>query len=150
MIASAQTLRILQPLQPFVARESVHGVTLGCGPAGYDIRIAETLWLWPRSYRLASAMEYFAMPTNLLGVVHDKSTWARRKVTVQNTVLEPGWRGYLTLELANHSYGFRRIMAGTAIAQVIFHFLDHPTDAPYGEDAKYQDQASGPQPARFQ
>jgi dCTP deaminase len=28
-----------------------------------------------------------------MGIVHDKSTWARRGLVVQNTVIEPGWHG---------------------------------------------------------
>ena len=43
------------------------------------------------------------MPSDVLGQVCDKSTWARRGVAVQNTIIEPGWRGYLTVELTNHS-----------------------------------------------
>ena len=34
-----------------------------------------------------------------MGIVHDKSTWARRGLVVQNTVIEPGWHGYLTIEV---------------------------------------------------
>jgi dCTP deaminase len=38
-----------------------------------------------------------------MGIVHDKSTWARRGLVVQNTVIEPGWHGYqTTIELTNH------------------------------------------------
>lgn len=164
MIASAQTLRRLRPVSPLLERQRAHGLTYGLGPCGIDLRVAEDVLLYRQgsvimepgawstrapSFALASCMEYFTMPANLLGVVHDKSTWARMGLAVQNTVIEPGWRGYLTLELTYHGNAETlRIAAGSPICQVIFHLLDEPTDALYG--GKYQDQKAGPQPARFE
>ncbi len=80
------------------------------------------------------------MPPYLVGIVHDKSTWARRGLSVFNTVIEPGWRGFLTLELVYHGGDRLHIPAGAGIAQVIFHDLASP--AAY--DGKYQDQADQP------
>jgi len=79
-------------------------------------------------------------------VVHDKSSWIRKGLTLGNTVLEPGWRGYLTLELIYHGEGELIICEGDPIAQIAFEFLDAPTEQPY--DGKYQNQERGPQPAR--
>lgn len=97
------------------------------------------------SFALALIVEHIAMPNNLLGVVHDKSTWARLGLCVQNTVIEPGWRGYLTIELTNHSRVPILIRAGMPIAQIIFHVLDCATEMPY--QGKYQDQPAGPRAA---
>lgn len=129
--------------------------TYGCGPAGYDLRLDEVagwppgrqMWpLDPGEFALASAVEEFQMPDDLLGVVHDKSSWARRGLALQNTVIEPGWRGFLTLELTNHGKDRLWLPRGVGICQVIFHLLDEPTYHPY--EGKYQDQAAGPQEAR--
>lgn len=134
------------------------GVSHGLSAAGYDVRIAEDVELWHGQFVLASTMERFAMPLDVMGIVHDKSTWARKGLAVQNTVIEPGWCGYLTLELTNHgsqegghpSY-FPAVPVclsrGDGIAQIVFHQLDHPTHQPYAAGDKYQDQAAGPQPA---
>jgi len=132
--------------------------THGCGPAGYDLRLddvkgafrpGEGSWmLKPGEFVLASAMEHFDMPDDLLGVVHDKSSWARRGLTVQNTVIEPGWKGFLTLELKNNSDEAIMLYEGVGICQVVFHVLDEATYHPYPDDAKYQNQARGPQEAR--
>lgn len=65
---------------------------------------------------------------------------------MQNTVIEPGWRGHLTLELTMHGYDVLDLPRGCGIAQVVFHFLDEETEMPY--DGKYQDQQAGPQEAR--
>lgn len=148
MIASAQTLRILRPVSPFFERGKAFGYTYGLGPAGYDIRLSGGIVLQPGGFAKGAALEHFDMPDNLLGVVHDKSTWARQGICLQNTVIEPGWRGYLTLEITNHSEIYIQLLAGVPIAQVVFHLLDLPTDRPY--NGKYQDQEQGPQEAKLE
>jgi dCTP deaminase len=148
MILSAQSIRQRGIIAPFFERTKHGGYTFGLGPAGYDVRIAEDITLYAGGFTLASTVEHFDMPTDVLGIVHDKSTWARRGLALQNTVIEPGWRGYLTLELSNHVVGTLYMVAGTPIAQIIFHQLDQATDCPYS--GKYQDQEAGPQAARYE
>jgi dCTP deaminase len=137
-----------------VEKTVFNGMSFGLSHAGYDIRIAESLRLPHGSWALASSIERFKMPDNVIGFVHDKSSWARRGIAVQNTVIEPGWEGYLTLELSNHncftSYHTSHvdISKGSPIAQVVFHWLDEPTDTPY--TGKYQNQEAGPQAARYE
>jgi dCTP deaminase len=146
MIIPAQTLRQLKPVEPFVERTRHHGMTFGLSPAGYDIRIAQDVKLSRlRSFVLASSVERFVMPADLIAQVCDKSSWARRGVAVQNTIIEPGWRGYLTLELTYARWWPIRIKAGSPIAQIIFFRLEAPTEQPYA--GKYQDQRAGPVPA---
>lgn len=77
-------------------------------------------------FTLASAIEEFDMPNGLLGIVHDKSSWARKGLSVFNTVIEPGWKGFLTLELVFHGNEPVIIQHGSGIAQVIFHQLENP------------------------
>lgn len=88
----------------------------------------------------ASAMEKFCMPTSLMAIVHDKSSWARKGLSVFNTVLEPGWRGFLTLELVFHGSEELIIPAGAGIAQVVF----HPVSDAMLYDGRYQDQEDRP------
>lgn len=127
-----------------------HGVSYGLGEAGYDIRIKQEicfvhLHMKPmKRFQLASAMEEFVMPRNLTGIVHDKSTWARRGLSVFNTVIEPGWKGFLTLELVYHGEEDLIIPAGAGIAQVIF----HETSCSAEYEGKYQNQEDEPVPAR--
>src|SRR5690349_8414738 len=79
-----------------------HGVSHGLAEVGYDIRIKQTVRFWPSmfgtsrieildndsvryedgNFTLASAIEEFQMPNNLVGIVHDKSTWARHGLSV--------------------------------------------------------------------
>lgn len=138
-----------------------NGVSFGLGEAGYDIRIKQEIQFDNRqgrqlvfcdgavsegSFTLASAIEEFQMPTNLVGIVHDKSTWARQALSVFNTVIEPGWKGFLTLELAYKGNGILKIPAGSGIAQVVFHLTSD--EAQY--EGKYQNQTDNPQVAKFE
>lgn len=136
------------------------GTSFGLGEAGYDIRIKQEIWFYTEDgqkyvdvgdgethcvttdgrFTLASAMDEFQMPDDLVGIVHDKSTWARRGLSVFNTVVEPGWKGFLTLELVYHGEGELLIPAGSGIAQVIF----HRTSQPAQYKGKYQGQADEP------
>lgn len=146
-VLSAQTIRRLRLVSPDVdAYRDEHGNSAGLSGCGYDITLDKERFFHAGCYLLAAAREKFALPLNVMGVVHDKSSLARKGLAVQNTVLEPGWRGYLTLELTNHSSTLWRMAEGAAIAQVVFHFLDEPTVLPY--QGKYQDQEPGPQGSR--
>jgi dCTP deaminase len=134
---------LIVPAHP---RTRVFGMTYGVSMAGYDIRIEQNLTLRPGDFALGSTVEEFRMDLDVLGIVHDKSTWARRGLTVFNTVIEPGWRGFLTLELKNQGENMLKIEAGMPIAQVIFHVLDRPASQGYA--GRYQDQPRGPHAAR--
>lgn len=131
-------------VSPFAEQAVSDGLTYGLGPCGYDIRIAEAVLMEPGRHGvwLASAMEHLSLPADLMAVVHDKSTWARRGLFLQNTVIEPGWHGHLTLELTWHGEDQLYIKPGTPIAQVVFHRLDEPTDRPYR--GRYQGQPPHP------
>lgn len=94
----------------------------------------------PGRFTLASAIEEFDMPINLVGEVKDKSTWARQGLSVFNTVIEPGWKGFLTLELVFHGNSVVHIPAGSGIAQVLFYPLTNPGQY----EGKYQNQEDRP------
>lgn len=170
MIINSKSLLSLAPIKRMVPdKHREHGVTSGMSEAGYDIRIDQSIMFFGDSaggvrtehdeatgiavhrpfsgrFVIASAMEEFDMPTNLVGIVHDKSTWARCGLSVFNTVIEPGWKGKLTLELVYHGNTELMIPAGAGIAQVVFHSTTD--EAQY--TGKYQGQPDGPVPARFE
>lgn len=143
---------------------SEHGVSYGLGEAGYDIRIKQDITFYRLfglipmvkvvdgdqvshhlgKFTLASAIEKFNMSPSCVAIVHDKSTWARRALSVFNTVIEPGWKGYLTLELVYHGRKKLHIPAGSGIAQVLFHLVQEP--ASY--NGKYMNQENKPVAAR--
>lgn len=147
MILSAQSIRERRIVVPCnAAWKDENGNSAGLSSCGFDLTLDLGIVLWPGEFKLVSVAEKLLMPDDVVGIIHDKSSLARRGLAVQNTVAEPGWRGYLTLELTNHGQKKLQFFEGCAIAQIIFHVLDKPTDLPY--DGKYQDQQRGPQGAR--
>lgn len=168
MIINQKELLALAPIKDMLpTKERLHGVSHGLSEAGYDIRIKQEIRfrkdrfdryvqeidsdgnvvrVSAGCFTIASAMEEFQMPNDLVGVVHDKSTWARKGLSVFNTVLEPGWKGGLTLELVYHGYHDLFIPAGAGIAQVLFSRIENP--AAY--TGKYQHQSMEPTPAIFE
>lgn len=144
MILTGPTIRNLAILDPHVARGVAHGMSYGEGLAGYDIRLGEAVHLIAGRTTLGVSMERFAMPRDVLGRVCDKSTLIRQGVRVGTTVIEPGWCGYLTIELVWFPLNSSRYMiieAGTPIAQVIFERIECETA---GYAGKYQDQPAQP------
>lgn len=148
MILSAQSIRERGIISPFFERTVSHGLTFGLSSHGYDVRIKQHLWVPQGRFKLASTVEHFDMPTDVCGRVHDKSTLARLGLAVQNTIIEAGWRGFLTLEISNNGYRDLELLPGQPIAQIIFELLDQPTDQPYA--GKYQDQADEPVEAKLE
>ena len=142
MIRNGKKLYHDQPVAPMLdCKMRAHGVSHGLSEAGYDLRIKQDITLHPlKRFAIASTIEHFHMPKDLVAIIHDKSTYARRGLSVFNTVIEPGWKGYLTLELVYHGWGILRIPAGAGIAQALFHQIESP--ASY--DGKYQNQPDRP------
>lgn len=141
MAVNRQTLLNLAPIEGMLSEKIyAHGVSYGLSEAGYDIRIKQKITFRHSKaasvpfvaiddcfkdygrFTIASAIERFQMPNILTGLVKDKSTWARRGLSVFNTVIEPGWNGFLTLELVYHGEEELVIPAGSGIAQVIFEY----------------------------
>ena len=91
-------------------------------------------------YALAVSYEKFNMPQDVMGICVGKSTYARCGIIANITPLEPGWKGYLTIELSNSSDSDVMIFANEGIAQIIF-LMGHTPNMTYSKKhGKYQDQ----------
>jgi dCTP deaminase len=143
-VLSAQSIRAMctqfSMIRPFRDRSVTAGLTGGVGPASYDVHIRHAMWLWPFWGRLGVLEEEFDIPTDVIGEVKDKSSNARRFVLVQNTLIDPGFHGGITIELTRFRPWPVRIAARTPIAQIKFSWLDEATDRPYR--GKYQGQSA--------
>lgn len=92
------------------------------------------------SYALGTTVEKFNIPTNVMGICVGKSTYARTGIMVNITPLEPGWKGFLTLEIANLSNADCRIYANEGIAQLLFLEGDNCLTTYKDRQGKYQQQ----------
>ncbi len=170
MILNDREIKEAEPLSPLITELKADGkVSYGLGSFGYDIRIDDefriftdvhsteidpknfndeafvtvekkTVTIPPNSFLLGKSLEEFHMPDDLFGLVVGKSTYARCGIIVNMTPIEPGWRGYLTIEVSNTTPLPAKIYAGEGIAQVVF-FRGNRPEITYGDrKGKYQNQ----------
>lgn len=99
----------------------------------------------PHSFVLAHSEEYLNIPRDVSIVCMNKSTWARTGVMLNVTPGEPGWSGYLTLEISNTTNLPVKIYSGIGVVQLQFFKLDQEPLVSYKDrDGKYQNQPKKP------
>jgi len=113
----------------------------------------EPFILHPGEFVLGSTLERVALPSDVVARLEGKSSLGRLGLLIHSTAgyVDPGWDGYLTLELSNVANLPITIYPGMRIGQISFFRLSTPAAAPYGSRAahsKYQGQR-GPTPSRF-
>lgn len=98
---------------------------------------------------LGVSMEKITVPDNVLAVCMAKSTLARMGIEAKVTPLEPGWSGYVTLEIANDTPNPIRIYSGIGIMQLMF-FKGDPCKTTYKDrGGKYLNQPYLPVAAKL-
>jgi len=118
-----------------------------------EVAQGEPFILHPGEFVLGSTLERVALPDDLVARLEGKSSLGRLGLLIHSTAgyVDPGWDGYLTLELSNVANLPITIYPGMKIGQISFFRLTTPADSPYGSSAagsKYQGQR-GPTPSRF-
>ena len=158
-------------IEPFVDDQVRQGViSYGVSSYGYDVRVGDELKVFtnvyntvvdpksfdpksfvdikadvciipPNSFALASTIEYFRIPRDVLTVCLGKSTYARCGIIVNVTPFEPEWEGHVTIEISNTTPLPAKIYANEGIAQVLFFQSDEPCARSYKDKkGKYQAQ----------
>lgn len=104
-------------------------------------RTADVCIIPPNSFALASTVEYFRIPRDVLVICVGKSTYARCGIIVNVTPLEPEWEGHVTLEFSNTTPLPARIYANEGACQFLFLQGNEPCETSYRDKAgKYQGQ----------
>jgi dCTP deaminase len=158
-------------IEPFVERQKREGViSYGLSSYGYDARVGREFKIFtnvdsaivdpkafseksfvdresdvcivpPNSFALATTIEYFRVPRDVLVVCLGKSTYARCGIIVNVTPLEPEWEGHVTIEISNTTPLPARIYAGEGICQFLFFRGERPCEVSYADRAgKYMRQ----------
>ena len=158
-------------IEPFVDDQVRSGViSYGVSSYGYDVRVGDDFKVFtnvfntvvdpkafdprsfvdikadvciipPNSFALASTMEYFRIPRDILTVCLGKSTYARCGIIVNVTPFEPEWEGHVTIEISNTTPLPAKIYANEGIAQVLFFQADEVCARSYKDKkGKYQAQ----------
>lgn len=98
----------------------------------------------PGEFVLGSIREFVRLPADIVGSVDGRSSLGRLGITVHTTSssVNPGWEGYLVLEMANVGKVAVALYPGMRICKITFHKLSSPAERPYNlrGDAKYHQQ----------
>lgn len=122
----------LDPQEPNTLKEATAEVVI---PKG------EPFILHPGEFILAMTREYIEMPDDLTGRLEGRSSIGRMGVVVHSTAanIECGFRGNITLELANMGRIPVMLYPGMRICSLSFEELSSPAEVPYykKKGAKY-------------
>lgn len=105
-----------------------------------DLLEGPELLLDPGQYALASTMEHFEIPNNIVGTWMAKSTYARCGLFFNTTPVQPGFKGNVVMEFFNATKFPMLIRADQGFAQVLFAYTHTPAQAGYDVAGGYQNQ----------
>ena len=118
-----------------------------------EVEPEEPFILHPGEFVLGSTLERVRIPDDMVARLEGKSSLGRLGLLIHSTAgyVDPGWDGFLTLELSNVANLPITIYPAMKIGQISFFRLTTPAEMPYGSKAtrsKYQGQR-GPTASRF-
>jgi len=113
----------------------------------------ESFVLHPGEFVLGSTLERVRLADDIVARLEGKSSLGRLGLLIHSTAgfVDPGFEGYLTLELSNVANLPIAIYPEMKIGQISFYQMSTPADHPYGSSengSKYQGQR-GPTPSRI-
>lgn len=106
-------------------------------PAGYDLRLSAEVALAPSEHRLVATMERVELGRDLVGILHVRSSLAREGILASLALVDPGFRGQLTISLFNSGRKMIQLKAGERFVQLTFLRLGRQAAAKY--EGRYQD-----------
>ena len=85
----------------------------------YELPFGARFLLHPGGLALVPTLEWVTLPPDLMGNVTARSTWAREGLSIATaTLIEPGYQGIVTLELANLGEIPIALYPGLELAQI--------------------------------
>ena len=114
--------------------------------------IDEPFVLHPGEFVLGTTYEKVSLSNKVVARLEGKSSLGRIGLLIHSTAgfVDPGFSGYLTLELSNVANLPIKIYPEMKIGQISFYYLNSPSESDYGSEtygSKYQGQ-EGPTPSR--
>lgn len=85
------------------------------------IRRGGSIYLHPGEFALGASIEYVCLPNDLAAYVTSRSSWGRTGLVIATAIsVAPGFRGVITLELANLGVTPLALRPGIRVAQIVF------------------------------
>ena len=110
----------------------------GClNGAGYDLRLATEVTIPPGEHRLVATLERVELGDDVAGTLHIRSSLARAGIIASLALVDPGFRGQLTISLYNAGIEPFTMSKNDRLLQMVLHPLSTKTRRPYS--GKYQD-----------
>jgi len=106
-------------------------------PAGIDLRADRSLMLRPREQKLVATVEKVELSDEFLGMLHIRSSLAREGIVASLALVDPGFRGQLTVSLYNAGDRLVSLRKGERFVQLSLLRLGMPATHAYV--GKYQD-----------
>ena len=105
-------------------------------PAGYDLRLGATVVLEPGEHRLVATIERVELGGNLVGMLQIRSSLAREGILASLALVDPGFKGQLTISLFNSGRSVVHLNAGEKLVQLVLLRLGREAAAKY--EGRYQ------------
>ncbi len=95
----------------------------------FEAPFGQKFLLHPSMLALVPTLEWIKLPPNLQGTVTARSSWAREGLNIATaSLIHPGYKGIVTLELANLGQIPIALYPGLRIAQIAFYSLSHDAE----------------------
>jgi len=109
-----------------------------------EVAADEPFILHPGEFVLGSTFEFVTLPDDIAARLEGKSSLGRLGLLTHSTAgfVDPGFKGHVTLELANVSNLPIKLWPGMKVGQLCFFKLTSPSENPYGS-AKYGSRYQG-------
>ena len=104
---------------------------------GYDLRVNTDIQIPPGRSLLAATLERVELGDEMVGTLHIRSSLARAGIIASLALIDPGFRGQLTIMLYNSSSKDFILRRGERFVQLAIHLLSTKTRRPY--EGRYQD-----------
>ena len=105
--------------------------------AGYDFRVGTDVVIPAGRHQLVASLETVDVPPDLAGTLHIRSSLARAGIVASLALVDPGFRGQLTISLFNAGTETFIMSKGDRFVQMALHLLGTKTLRPYR--GRYQD-----------
>ena len=110
-----------------------------------DVENVDEIIMEPGDFVLGHTLERFVVPRDVMVIFMAKSTIARCGLSCVVTPGEPGWEGYITIEMFNPTQLPIRVKSGIGIMQAMFFQGNEPCAVSYADrNGKYQGQGKTP------
>ena len=123
--------QILKSLKKGEIKLEPNDLSTCLNPAGYDLRSLKTVTIKPKEYELVATLETVELDLNIVAFMHIRSSLAREGIIGSFAVIDPGFRGQLTLHLQNVSNKEITIKEKERIVQIVFHNLSGKANKGY-------------------